>query len=91
METLAIFRNPNLKVKNPFLSLYFVMTFCLSSMYFGYTLVYLSAVNFSVIAKLYSIDFDISLAQGLFQGVLPIGGAIGATLSTKFITMLSRR
>ena len=44
-----------------------------------------------MIAKNYSIDFDIDLAQGLFQGILPIGGAIGAVSSTFFISKFSRR
>jgi hypothetical protein len=67
------------------------LALCSAELYFGYTLIYLSAVDFKVIATNYSIDFDIDFAQGIFQGILPIGGAMGALCSTLFISKLSRR
>ena len=63
----------------------------MSSFYFGYTLIYLSAIDFAVIAQEYSIDFDVNLAQGIMQGIMPIGGTIGALTSTYFVSKLSRR
>jgi hypothetical protein len=32
-----------------------------------------------------------SVAEGIFQGVMPIGGAIGAISSAVFLSRLSRR
>jgi uncharacterized protein (DUF697 family) len=64
---------------------------CLSDFYFGYTLVYLSAVDFNIIAEQFGIDFDPSVAQGIFQGIMPIGGALGAMSSAYFIGLFSRR
>jgi hypothetical protein len=54
-------------------------------------LVYLSAVDFKVITEVFNIDFDASIAQGIFQGIMPIGGAVGAVSSAYFIGLFSRR
>lgn len=70
---------------------YFIFTICLSDFYFGYTLVYLSAVDFNIILHQFKIDFDASVAQGIFQGIMPIGGAVGAISSAYFIGLFSRR
>ena len=91
MEALNVFKDPNSKVKDPYYSLAYSCTLSLSNLFFGYTLVYLSAIDFPVIAKIYSIDFDLNFAQGLFQGVLPIGGAVGALSSSYLVTKLSRK
>ena len=71
--------------------LYYTITICISEIYFGYTLIYLSAIDFPVIAQVFSIDFNVHFAQGLFQAIVPVGGAIGAISSTYFISKLSRR
>jgi len=92
MEALSIFRHfEHTKIRDPYHSLFYTLTLCMSNIYFGYTLVYLSSVDFPVIVKVYSIDYDINLAQGIFQGITPIGGAVGAVSSTYFISKLSRR
>ena len=91
MELFQKFNDPNSKVKSPKTSLCYAITLCMSSVYFGYMLVYLSAIDFPVIANIYSITYDLSFAQGLSQGVLPIGAAVGAMLSTLIISRLSRR
>lgn len=92
MEAFSIFRDcSHTKIKDPYHSLKYTLALCTAELYFGYTLIYISAVDFRVIAKNYSIDFDIDLAQGMFQGILPIGGAVGAVSSTYFISKFSRR
>lgn len=78
-------------MRNPMDAMKFCITVCLSNIYYGYTLIYISGIDFSVIAQQYNIDFDIHTAQGIFQGVMPIGGAIGAVSSVYFITKFSRR
>lgn len=92
MEALSIFKDfSHTSMKDPFHALKFIGSICLSEIYFGYTLIYLSAVDFPVIAHIFSIDFDIAFAQGLFQGIVPIGGAFGAYLSSFLVARLSRR
>jgi hypothetical protein len=92
MEALSIFKNySHTKIRDPYYTLYYIITICISEIYFGYTLIYLSAIDFPVIANIYSIDFNIHVAQGLFQGIVPIGGAVGAIASTYFVSKLSRR
>jgi hypothetical protein len=78
-------------MRNPYDAMKFAFAVCLSNIYFGYTLIYLSAVDFPVIAKIFGIDYDIHTAQGIFQGVVPIGGALGAFFSSYFIEKFSRR
>ena len=91
MEALKVFKDPNSKVKDPYYCLSYSCTLTLSNLFFGFTLVYLSALDFPVIAQIYSIDFDLHFAQGLFQGVLPIGGAVGALSSSYLVSKLSRK
>jgi hypothetical protein len=91
MEALKVFKDPNTKVKDPYHALAYSCTLTLSNLFFGFTLVYLSAVDFPIIAKIYSIDIDLHFAQGLFQGVLPIGGAVGALSSSSLVSKLSRK
>ena len=91
MEALNIFKDPHTKIKDPYHSLAYSCTLTLSNLFFGFTLVYLSAIDFPVIAKIYSIEFDLYFAQGLFQGVLPIGGAVGALSSSYLVSKLSRK
>lgn len=69
----------------------YIFTICLSEFYFGYTLIYLSAIDFNIIIKEYSIDMEPSVAEGIFQGVMPIGGALGAISSAAILSRLSRR
>jgi hypothetical protein len=45
------------RLLNPKRSILYAIVICLSEIYFGYTLIYLSAVDFDVIAKIYNIDF----------------------------------
>ena len=92
MQALSIFKEfSHTKIKDPYHTLKYALALCSAEIYFAYTLIYLSAVDFKVIANNYSIDFDIDLAQGIFQGILPIGGSMGAVSSTFFISKLSRR
>lgn len=92
MEMFNIFKDySKAQIKNPFATIYYMFTLCLSGFYFGFTLILISAVDFETIAAVYNIDFDISVAQGLFQGVTPIGGAIGAVSSAYFVSIFSRK
>lgn len=54
-------------MRNPYDAMKFAFAVCLSNIYFGYTLIYLSAVDFPVIAKIFGIDYDIHTAQELFK------------------------
>jgi hypothetical protein len=63
----------------------------MSLFYNGYTLIYISAINFNVIAEDFKIDFSKSVAQGIFQGIVPIGGAVGCLSSAYFLQTFSRK
>lgn len=78
-------------MKNPHVILNYFYVICISEIYFGYTLIYLSAIDFSVIVERYGIDFDIATAQGMFQGINSVGGATGALITGYFVTLLSRK
>jgi len=68
-----------------------MLTVCISLFYFGYTLIYISTISFNVIVEDFKIDFNKSIAQGIFQGIVPIGGAVGAVSSAYFLQNLSRK
>jgi len=71
--------------------IYYMLTVCISLFYFGYTLIYISTISFNVIVEDFKIDFNKSIAQGIFQGIVPIGGAVGAVSSAYFLQNLSRK
>jgi hypothetical protein len=54
-------------------------------------LIYLSVVDFDIVVDAFKIDYDPAVAKGIFQGVMPIGGAIGAVSSAYLIGLFSRR
>lgn len=91
-EIVQMFQDsPDRKTKSAMFAFYFIFTLCLSDFYFGYMLVYLSAVDFNIVVEKFHIDFDPSVAQGVFQGIMPIGGAVGAISSAYFLGLFSRR
>ncbi len=63
----------------------------LSSFYFGYSVVYLASIPFPTIASLYDIRINMGVAQGVLNGCIPLGGMIGALLSSKAIAIFSRK
>ena len=92
MEVLNIFKDWSAsKIRDPFHVLKYALTLSLSQIYLGYTYVYLSAIDFTVITQRYAINFDYTTAQSLFMGVLAFGGLLGAVSPTLFISKLSRR
>lgn len=78
-------------MKNPYVILNYFYVICISEIYFGYTLIYLSAIDFHVIVEKYAIDFDVTTAEGIFQGIMALGGALGALSSSYFVTVFSRK
>lgn len=63
----------------------------LSSIYFGYVQVYLGAIKIETIVKVYNVDFDQSLAQGLLNGCIPFGAIFGSLSIQLLLSKLSRR
>jgi len=63
----------------------------LSSFYFGYTIIYLSVIDFTVVMDIYAIDISKSDAEGLLTFCVPLGGCLGALASSYFINKVSRR
>ena len=68
-----------------------VSTICLSPFYFGYTIQYLGTFEFKTIAEIFNINIEINLAQGLLNGIVPIGAAIQALISFLMLKYFSRR
>ena len=74
MELLNIFKHyQHTKIRDPCHVLNYTLTISLAVVYLGLNFVYLSTVDFTVVAKIYGIDFDLALAEGLFQAVISIG------------------
>jgi len=78
-------------MNDPYKILNYFYVICISEIYFGYVLITISAIDFVVIVERYGIDFDVSTAQGLFQGIVSVGGAIGALITGYFVKMMSRK
>jgi hypothetical protein len=68
-----------------------ILTILLGSFYFGFTLTYFNSIPIYLIISIFHIHLTPTTAQGLFSGLIPIGAAIGAILSSLFNTKLSRR
>ena len=68
-----------------------IFNIALSSFYFGYAMVYLPAIDFSAIYKLYSIPINYQVAQGILVASIAIGGGLGAVSSSLLISSFSRR
>ena len=92
MEILNIFRNDHKTiVKNPSRTFLQTLNLSLSIVYISYFYVYLSAVDFAVVIRIYSIDFDPVLAESVLQSITGIGGLLGAFTPVLFVCKLSRR
>lgn len=72
-------------------SLMRVLNLCCSSFYFGYILAYLGTFSFDTIVKIYNIENGQDTVQGLLQGVVAIGGGVGALGASVVMRKFSRR
>lgn len=68
-----------------------IFNIALSSFYFGYAMVYLPAIDFAAIYKLYGIQINYQVAQGILVACVPIGGGLGAVSSSILLEKFSRR
>lgn len=68
-----------------------VLNLSLSNFYFGYCLVYISTVDFSVVMKVFHVNMPFETARGVLTGCIPIGALFGALLGKKLIHWFSRR
>lgn len=69
-----------------------MLTLCLSGFYFGYIVVYLTSVSYPKIKQYYGISWmEESLAQGVLNGVISVGGGVGCLLSQGVMKWYSRR
>lgn len=64
---------------------------CLTTFYFGYSLVYISVLSDSTIVNVYGQGMVPPLAKGFLIGCLTIGAIFGSLLSIFLIPMTSRR
>lgn len=68
-----------------------VWNITLASFYFGYGLVYLGTIPVETLMKVYHIDFDKGVTQGILNGCVPIGALCGALMSSIVISKFSRK
>jgi hypothetical protein len=68
-----------------------VLNLSLSNFYFGYCLVYISTVDFTLVIDVWKVPFPLETARGILTGCIPIGALIGAILGKKLIHLFSRR
>ena len=67
------------------------MNICFSLFYYSYNFAYFGTYDFQVIYKIFQIEMDPILAEGILQGLVPIGSGIGSLLSLSLILNFSRR
>ena len=63
----------------------------LTTLYFGYSLVYLSASGFPILAQYYGDIMLIPYVQGLLIGCLTLGAVIGTLIGYKLLPLISKR
>lgn len=63
----------------------------LSSLYFGYTIIYLNVIDFATVMDIFGITMEKSQAQGFLTFCVPLGGLFGSLLSSYFLKNVSRR
>ena len=68
-----------------------ILNYSLGSFYFGVIMVYISTFEFSVISKIFGIDWPESIAQGIMVGIIPIGAGFGSLFSHVLLDRFSRR
>jgi hypothetical protein len=68
-----------------------VLNICLSSFYFGYSVVYLGQIDSDALVKIFDIPLTASTASGILNGCIPIGALLGALSSSILIAKFSRR
>jgi hypothetical protein len=68
-----------------------IFNIALSSFYFGYSMVYLSSIDFATIYNLFNITINYQVAQGILVACIPIGGGLGAVSSSLLLSRFSRR
>ena len=68
-----------------------VLTYSLSTFYFGYSLVYFGAIPIETTIHFYRIRVGRAIASGVINGCVPIGALFGALLSVFLIAHFSRR
>lgn len=68
-----------------------VANISLGSFYFGYTIIYLSVIDFDTIIIIFDIQISRNAALGMLTFCVPVGGLIGSFFSSYFIQHFSRR
>jgi hypothetical protein len=69
------------------------MTWCIAVSFFiyGYFLVDVAQIPSYTLNEIYKIGLEAGLTIGLLNGILPVGGLVGALLSSFIIVRFSRR
>lgn len=54
------------------------LTYCLSSFYFGYSLVYFNTISYSTLERIYHLDIDRGIGEGTLSGCNSFGAIFGS-------------
>jgi hypothetical protein len=80
-----------IKSKNVSLLINKLSLLCLTTFYFGYSLVYISVLSDNTLTDIYGSDFNQPIAKGFLIGSLTIGAMFGSFFSIFLIPLMSRR
>ena len=67
------------------------MTYNLSTFYFGYSMVYFNATDYLTLQRIFSIDMDRGVGEGLFSGCISFGAIFGAALQRVTLQVFGRK
>lgn len=67
------------------------ITYNLSSFYFGYSMVYFNATDYPILEKMFSIDLDRGVGEGILSGCIAFGAIFGAAFQRAALSILGRK
>ena len=68
-----------------------VSILCLTTFYYGYSFVYISALGFSSLVTAYGPGLNKAYVKGLLIGCLTLGAAIGSMIAIPITPLVSKR
>ena len=83
--------NEKLTYKSPLKIKLIVLNICLSSFYFGYSMICFGQIEIDTLKDIFDIELNAGTALGILMGVPSIGGLLGALSTSILITKFSRR
>lgn len=82
---------PVVKSKNTASLVNRLSVLCLTTFYFGYCLVYISALGFGALVEAYGTKLNLSYVKGLLIGCLTLGAMLGSIVAIFLVPLTTRR